>query len=77
MHNFTVQHNDLSFKACDHPFKLIVSGATSVRHVQMPDIPFQTFTFKPFSEILDGNYREDLLVGMTTFQFHASLFNLF
>jgi len=63
MENFKVANNDLVVKACDHRFRLIVTGATVITSQDFPDIPMATLNFKDFGEVLAGKYRPDLLVG--------------
>jgi hypothetical protein len=67
MDNFKVANNDLVVKACDHRFRLIVTGATVIRSQDFPDIPMATLNFKDFGEVLAGKYRQDLLVGESFF----------
>jgi hypothetical protein len=66
MKNFKVQPNDFSVKFCDHSFKLVLfggEGGSDVIPTKIPNLPNYTLNFKPFSEIKNGNYRSDLLVG--------------
>jgi len=46
MENFKVVTNDLVVKACQHRFRLIVTGATVITAEDFPDIPMATLNFK-------------------------------
>lgn len=63
MENFKVSNNDSVVKACDHRFRLTITGATVISKQDFPDIPMASFNFKDFGEVLDGKYRPDLVVG--------------
>jgi hypothetical protein len=70
MQNFKVLANDFSPKACLHPFKLSFvggEGGSKLKPIVIEDIPHYKLTFKPFEEILSGNYHSDLLVGIDMF----------
>jgi hypothetical protein len=62
--NFRVADNDYQYKMSEHKFKLTFLGATKVEELQIPDMPAATFKFKDYAEIIKGNYRKDLLVGI-------------
>ena len=63
MMNFKVLKNDIVVKACTHPYRLAVTGATIIKEVDFPQISIVPMRFKDFSEILAGHYRTDLLTG--------------
>lgn len=64
MENFKVSNNDSVVKACDHRFRLTITGATVISKQDFPDIPMASFNFKDFGEVLDGKYRPDLVVDV-------------
>jgi hypothetical protein len=71
MQNFKVHANDFSPKSCLHPFKLSFvggEGGSKLKPTILKDIPEYKLTFKPFEEILSGNYHSDLLVGINVLQ---------
>lgn len=57
MNNFKVYANDLQFKACKCPYKLLWTGVTYVAAVDFPDIPNTRFFFKDVAEIQAGNFH--------------------
>ena len=63
MMNFKVLKNDIVVKACTHPYRLAVTGATIIKEVDFPQISIVPMRFKDFGEILAGHYRTDLLTG--------------
>ncbi|KAF1862839.1 hypothetical protein Lal_00040108 [Lupinus albus] len=63
MHNFNVMHNDIQFKACDHVYRMQFTAGTTLKQREFPDIPEWEYDFKKFGDILDGNGRNDLLIG--------------
>jgi len=63
MHNFKILNNRAQYRVCDHPFKLLFIGATSVRRQPIASIPAKVWKFKSIKDIIDGNYSADLLVG--------------
>jgi hypothetical protein len=72
--NFQVQKNDDAFKASDHKYKLIWTGGTNADNVNVHDIPNPSIKFKPFSEIVSGKWRADLLVREYTSSYNFILF---
>jgi hypothetical protein len=66
MKNFKVHDNNFAVKYCVHPFKLLFvggDGGSNITQMDIPDIPLYKFHFKPFPEILNGQFRSDILVG--------------
>ncbi|MCI00607.1 replication protein A1-like protein, partial [Trifolium medium] len=61
MQNFQVSKNDNQFKASHHPFKLRFNGGTKVSDVNVHKIADPVTKFKPFTEIINGDFREDYL----------------
>lgn len=54
---------NLRFKSCDNAFKLLLCGTTIVDSFDSLDIPINKYNFVHFSDILDGNFCPNLLVG--------------
>jgi hypothetical protein len=63
MRNFRVAENDASYKMSPHKYRLQFVGATRVAEENIRGMPLTAFNFTNFSEIQDGKYRADLLVG--------------
>jgi hypothetical protein len=63
MNNFRVFDNDSDYKMTTHKYRLTLVGATKIEEALIPNIPPTNFNFKDFSEIHDGKYTPDLLVG--------------
>jgi len=59
--NFQVRINDLLFKASDHKYRLNWTGGTTTVDVNAHNIPNLVLKFKPFTEILSGKWRSDVL----------------
>ena len=55
--------NDLPLKVCDNNFKLFFSAGTTITQVDIPEIPPQTFQFKPFQDFLNGDFDVDSVYG--------------
>jgi hypothetical protein len=64
--NLLVTHNDASFAATTHRFRLNLMSQTRFERVEDSAIPMNYFDFVPFPEILDCD-REDKLVGKYLF----------
>ena len=64
MHNFKIVKNDGQYRVCDHPFKLLFIGATSVRPQPIANIPNSVYQFRSIKEVVAGNFSPDLLIGM-------------
>jgi len=63
MHNFKILKNRAQYRVCDHPFKLLFIGATSIRSQPIASIPAKVWKFKSIKDIIDKQYSVDLLVG--------------
>ncbi|KAG5001558.1 hypothetical protein JHK87_022630 [Glycine soja] len=63
MYNFRVVPNDGQYKVCAHPFKLFFTGGTTLRQVDLAEIPLKSFEFKSFEDIDNGNYDPNMLIG--------------
>ena len=66
MHNFKILKNHGQFRVCDHPYKLLFIGATTIKEQAISSIPVSVYKFKSIEDIVDGNYAADLLYGMLT-----------
>ncbi|KAL5177409.1 hypothetical protein HKD37_08G023183 [Glycine soja] len=64
MYNFRVVPNDGQYKVCAHPFKLFFTGGTTLRQVDLAEIPLKSFEFKSFEDIDNGNYDPNMLIGI-------------
>ncbi|XP_027922825.1 uncharacterized protein LOC114180725 [Vigna unguiculata] len=62
MHNFKIVKNDGQYRVCDHPFKLLFIGATSVRPQPIANIPNSVYQFRSIKEVVAGNFSPDLLI---------------
>lgn len=65
MTNFLPQINDLIFKTLEHPFVIRFTPGTHVSDINKHEIPGKRLNFKPFAEIISGNWRNGLLIGKT------------
>lgn len=63
LQNGSLQTNDFQYKVSTHPYKLVFGLRTTFKQVDLPGIPSYEFKFQPFGDILNGNYKPDLLVG--------------
>jgi len=63
MHNFKILTNQGQYQVCDHPFKLLPTGATTIKEQLIPSIPLKAFKFNIIKDIIEDNYLPDLLVG--------------
>ncbi|XP_027932773.1 uncharacterized protein LOC114188383 [Vigna unguiculata] len=61
MHNFKILKNHGQFRVCDHPYKLLFIGATTIKEQAISSIPVSVYKFKSIEDIVDGNYAVDLL----------------
>jgi len=62
MHNFKILKNEGQYRVCEHPYKLLFIGATSVKLQAIPKVPMKDFAFKSIKEIVSGNFILDLLI---------------
>jgi len=63
MNNFKILTNQGQYRVCDHPFKLLFIGATTIKEQLLPTILMKVFKFKSVKDIVDGNFVADLLVA--------------
>ena len=63
MQNFKVSSNDFSSKSTDHKFKLIFCGSTSVKKLQLNDIPVNYLNLIGMDVIVEGKFRTNVLYG--------------
>jgi hypothetical protein len=59
--NFNVMKNDMPFKASEHKYRLIWTGASTAVDVNVHNIPSPGLKFKPIAEILAGMWKPDVL----------------
>ena len=64
MHNFKILKNQGQFRVCEHPYKLLFIGATTIKQQPISSIPLNVYNFKSIEDIVDGNYSADLVYGM-------------
>ncbi|XP_027904305.1 uncharacterized protein LOC114164038 [Vigna unguiculata] len=64
MHNFKLLKNRAQYRVCEHPFKLLFIGATSIRAQPIASIPRKLWKFKSIKDIIDGKYCSYLLVDV-------------
>ncbi|XP_027932882.1 replication protein A 70 kDa DNA-binding subunit C-like [Vigna unguiculata] len=64
MHNFKIVKNDGQYRVCDHPFKLLFIGATSVRPQPIANIPNSVYQFRSIKEVVASNFSPDLLIDL-------------
>eukprot|EP00256_Glycine_max_P070943 XP_025985538.1 uncharacterized protein LOC102665320 [Glycine max] len=65
MYKFKVVLNDDGqYKICAHPFKLYFTGGTTLRQVDLAEIPLQSYEFKIFEDIAYGNYDPTKLIDV-------------
>ncbi|XP_058777136.1 replication protein A 70 kDa DNA-binding subunit C-like [Vicia villosa] len=55
INNGTVFDNDFQWKLCDHSKKFVFLGGTTMKHMDVQNIPPRKYYFKDFSEINGGN----------------------
>ncbi|XP_058734808.1 uncharacterized protein LOC131606642 [Vicia villosa] len=55
INNGTVYENDFQWKLCDHDKKFVFIGGTTVKEVDIQNLPPKRFFFKDFTDILGGN----------------------
>jgi len=49
---------------CEHPYKLLFIGATSVKLQVIAKLPMKAYNFKSIKDIVSDNFIPDLLIGM-------------
>ena len=63
INNFKILTNQGQYRVCDHSFKLLFIGATTIKEQLLTTISMKVFKFKSIKDIVDGNFATDLLVG--------------
>jgi len=49
---------------CEHPYKLMFIGATTIKPQEIANMPIRVYNFKSIKEIVDGTYSTtDILTG--------------
>ncbi|XP_058783404.1 uncharacterized protein LOC131658086 [Vicia villosa] len=61
INNGNVYDNDFQWKLCDHPKKIVFLSGTTVKPVDLNNIPSEKYFFKDFSDILTGECKMDRL----------------
>ena len=81
MHNFKILKNEGQYRVCEHPYKLLFIGATSVKSQAIPKVSMKDFVVKSIKEIVSGNFSgnfiPDLLIGMRNIITVLFLFKFF
>ncbi|KAK2389502.1 replication protein A 70 kDa DNA-binding subunit B [Trifolium repens] len=62
--NFRVMKNQDKYKFTEHAFKLNFISGTSVKPLEIPDMPVSGYKFKKFEEVQALTFREDLLYDL-------------
>lgn len=64
MHNFKILKNQGQYRVCEHPYKLMFIGATTIKPQEIANVPMRVYNFKSIKEIVDGTYSTtDILIG--------------
>ncbi|KAI5440250.1 hypothetical protein KIW84_025541 [Lathyrus oleraceus] len=61
INNGSVYNNDFQWKVCDHSKKFVFLGGTTMKAVELQNIPPKGYFFKDFGEILQGKCKTDRL----------------
>ncbi|XP_058783975.1 uncharacterized protein LOC131658726 [Vicia villosa] len=64
INNGNVYDNDFQWKLCDHPKKFVFFSGTTVKPIELNNIPSNRYFFKDFSDILKGECKMDRLQGV-------------
>jgi hypothetical protein len=75
--NFRVMKNQDKYKFTEHAFKLNFISGTSVKPLEIPDMPVSGYKFKKFEEVQALTFREDLLYGKFCFSILYLLWYIF
>ncbi|KAI5442373.1 hypothetical protein KIW84_011445 [Lathyrus oleraceus] len=62
--NDSVYNNDFQWKVCDHSKKIVFLGGTTMKAIELQNIPPKGYFFKDFGEILQGKCKTDRLEGI-------------
>ncbi|XP_058776332.1 uncharacterized protein LOC131650644 [Vicia villosa] len=72
INNGTVYDNDFQWKLCDHDKKFVFIGGTTVKEVDIQNLPPKRFFFKDFTDILGGNNIIGVVQEINNFQYNNS-----
>ncbi|KAI5417939.1 hypothetical protein KIW84_042535 [Lathyrus oleraceus] len=61
INNGSVYNNDFQWKVCDHSKKIVFLGGTTMKAIELQNIPSKGYFFKDFGEILQGKCKTDRL----------------
>ncbi|KAI5445552.1 hypothetical protein KIW84_013691 [Lathyrus oleraceus] len=61
INNGNVYNNDFQWKVCDHSKKIVFLGGTTMKAIELQNIPPKGYFFKDFDEILQGKCKTDRL----------------
>ncbi|KAI5415716.1 hypothetical protein KIW84_040939 [Lathyrus oleraceus] len=61
INNGSVYNNDFQWKVCDHSNKIVFLGGTTMKAIELQNIPPKGYFFKDFGEILQGKCKTDRL----------------
>ncbi|KAI5381761.1 hypothetical protein KIW84_UN0458 [Lathyrus oleraceus] len=61
INNGSVYNNDFQWKVCDHSKKFVFLGGTTMKAIELQNIPPKGYFFKDFGEILQGKCKTDSL----------------
>ncbi|XP_058746104.1 uncharacterized protein LOC131618974 [Vicia villosa] len=64
MQNFKVSNNDFSFRSTKHICKLVFCGSTSVKKMDIDNIPSNYLNILGFDAIVEGKFQSNLLVDV-------------
>ncbi|KAI5435567.1 hypothetical protein KIW84_022110, partial [Lathyrus oleraceus] len=59
INNGSVYNNDFQWKVCDHSKKCVFLGGTTMKAIELQNIPHKGYFFKDFGEILQGKCKTD------------------
>ena len=63
INNGSVYDNDFQWKLCDHAKKFVFLGGTTLKYVDVQNIPPKRYYFKDFSDVLGGKCELNRLEG--------------
>ncbi|CAK8532971.1 unnamed protein product [Lathyrus sativus] len=61
INNGSIYNNDFQWKVCDHPKKIVFFGGTTMKAIELQNIPPKGYFFKDFGKILQGKCKTDRL----------------
>lgn len=63
MYNFKAIANDGQYRVCRHLFKLLFTYGTTLREMDLLNIPFNLYEFQSFEDIVNDTYDPNMLIG--------------